>query len=428
MFKLFPTLFLLLVLVSAASAQEIRVNPTGVNVNSQGATSVFLAYAPLKNYRPVDACWCGELIPAAPDLGFKCDPATVFGCLPVRYDHSSLSQTSVFTDIMSIPPSVVRRAYQAAQQGADSRFFYVRHFVSTAGAPDQFVAVTCRLTGGGARTPFSLTDVKLSFNSDKPVLLVKPGERLPEIKAEITYTGTGRLTGRWEVVKPGEDLPDERDLLTEATLPVEQRPLQRRYTQISRFNVFLPPVGKFVLPGPEGSKLPATVEGGYLILLRIEASDDKEADTDLAAIGEGPGIIHSGAVAGFPLPPLRYFVGSGTPTPTAGTLALLSPGENERRAPEPFIDFKWEEVARAAFYKLELANESNETILVALLPSGITVYRMPSWVKDLVTSNSLRWRVMALDENGRPVSQSNWRLLQFRSQGKINVPTGQQSL
>src|SRR5262249_28426280 len=160
-------------------------------------------------------------------------------------------------DIMTIPPSVARRAYLAAAAGGDSRFFYVRHFVNTAGGPDQFVAVTCRLTGGGARVPFSLTDVKLRFDlarnekADRALLFVEPEEKIPTVKAEISYTGTGRLKGRWEIVQPGDELPEERDLLTEASVPAEERGSMRRYTEIERFNLFLPPVGRFILNGPD---------------------------------------------------------------------------------------------------------------------------------------------------------------------------------
>ena len=141
------------------------------------------------------------MIPAAPDIGFKCNPATIFGCLPARSDFSARSGNQGFTDIMSIPASVSRRAYQAAQDGAASSFFYVRRFINPSGGPDEFVPVTCRMSGGGARTPFALTDVKLSFESDKPILLVKPGERIPRVKAEISYNGTGRLNA-WEIVSP----------------------------------------------------------------------------------------------------------------------------------------------------------------------------------------------------------------------------------
>src|SRR5688572_30038386 len=120
MFRLFGFLLLFLCASVSATAQQIQVSPAGVNANSHGTTTVFLTYGPLQNYRPAEGCWCGEVVSAAPDIGFKCDAATLFGCLPERYEQSRLSGNSAYTDVMTIPPSVVRRAYQAAVGGADS--------------------------------------------------------------------------------------------------------------------------------------------------------------------------------------------------------------------------------------------------------------------------------------------------------------------
>ena len=50
------------------------------------------------------------------------------------------------------------------------------------------------------------------------------------------------------------------------------------------------------------------MEGTYQVLLRVEASDDREGDSNLSDAGAGVGVVHSGAVAGFPLPVLRYVV------------------------------------------------------------------------------------------------------------------------
>jgi hypothetical protein len=410
---LLKTIGIIVVLIlfgAEAQAQPIGVNPTGVNVNSHGATTVFLTYGPIKNYVPAEACWSGELMPAAPDLGLKPDPATIFGCLPARYDHSTMSQVSAFTDIMSIPASVALRAYQAAVDGADSRFFYVRRFVSTVGGPSQFVAVTCRLTGGGARTPFSLIDVTLSFDADTPVMLVKAGEKIPKIKAQITYTGTGRLKGRWEVVLPGEEPPSETDLLTEASLPIERRGSQKHFTQLSRFDEFLPPIGKYTLAGPDPFVVPNKIEGPYLILLRVEASDDKEGDSDLRAVGAGAAVVHSGAVAGFPLPPLRYFVGS-NPAST-GILTLLSPIDNETW-PADAIEFTWSAPAGAALSRIDITDDGGEPILSALLPPGVNNYRAPSWLKDRATNGNLRWRIVQLDDKGKSVGESKSRVLRL---------------
>ncbi|MBS1811817.1 MAG: hypothetical protein JST84_26895 [Acidobacteria bacterium] len=407
-------LTLLLLIALPSFAQTIAVNPKGVNVNSQGATTVFLTFGNLRDYRPAEATWCGDLISAAPDQGLKCNPASIYGLLPSRYDRSRRSGNGAYTDIMSIPPSVARRAYQAAVNGEDSRFFYVRRFVSTAGGPDQYVDVTCRLTGGGARVPFSLTDVRLTFGREETqVLFAEVGKPLPPVKADLTYTGTGRLKGRWEVVLPGEELPDERDLLTEATLPFEERGLQKRYTQLSRFNVFLPPTGRYTLPGPDISRLPRKVEGTYLILLRIEASDDREGDSNLTVVNAGPDTVHSGAVAGFPLPVLRYVIGGiGQSASLATTsLQLLAPHNDAVLDARRPIDFSWLEVPNATFYELEMQDGEGKNLLFAWMRSNVRSYRAPSWLKD--KTETVRWRVIAKDQNGKPLGESGFRLLRL---------------
>src|SRR5260221_658720 len=105
-------LITLAILCGAAfpAAAQITVSPNETTVYSQGATSVLLTFGNLGNRRPVEATWCGALVPAAPDLGMKCDPTVVFGRLPVRYNQSPLSGNSGYTDIMSVTPSVARRA------------------------------------------------------------------------------------------------------------------------------------------------------------------------------------------------------------------------------------------------------------------------------------------------------------------------------
>ncbi|HYJ45505.1 MAG TPA: hypothetical protein VEV81_02755 [Pyrinomonadaceae bacterium] len=401
----------LVVLLAAVQAEaQIRVSPDGVNVSTQTPVSAFLTFGNLNNQVPAEATWCGELVPAAPAIGLKCNPATIFGVIPARYDRTTPSGLKSYTDIMTLPTSVARRAYQAAVNGAPSSFFFVRRFVSTVGGPDEFVVVACRMTGGAAGSPFSITDVKLDFKgTDKLILFAKGGERLPQINAEISYTGTGRLKGRWEVVKPGEDAPTARDLLTEATLPVEQRGTQRRYTQVSRFNLFLPARGKFTLPGPDPADLPAEVEGEYLVLLRVEATDDDATTSDLAAVGAGPGIVSSGAVAGFPMPVLRYFVGAGS---NANLLRQLAPAEGKIFNTGEAVDFAWMEAEKAALYRLEVTNANGKPIFSALLLPGSGTYRAPSWLSERA-AGALRWRVMAMDGAGKEVGESEWHNLRF---------------
>ena len=240
---------------------------------------------------------------------------------------------------------------------------------------------------------------------------MRPGNRPPTLEARIAYNGTGQLRGRWEVVLPGEELPGPRDLLTEASLPAEERPLQRRYTSVHRFSVFLPPTGSYLLAGPDVSHLPTTVEGLYLVLLRIEAADDKEGDSNLALAGAGTGVLHSGAVAGFPMPVLRYFVGGASPEPDPadGSLHQLLPLENATldagRAPE----FTWAGGASAGFYRLEITDSGGQPVLQAMLQPGVGAYRAPTWLSEKTPDGILKWRVTALGPAGEAVGETSWR-------------------
>ena len=399
---------------ASPAAAQIRVNPTGVNVSGQSATTVFLTFGPLDGYVPAEALWCGDLTAAA-GVGVQCDPSTIYGSLPARYDRSSVGSNGALTDIMSVPASVSRRAYQAAVAGKSAEFFYVRHFVKT-GAREQWVAVTCRLTGGGARVPLSLVDVQLAFGVETPVLQVAAGEKLPPISAQIVYTGTGRLQGRWEVVLPGQELPAEQDLVTEATLPPDQRGSQHRYVEIDRFNVFLAPTGRYTLAGPDPARLPTGAEGQYLILLRVEASDDKEADSDLSAVGVGPGVVHAGGVAGFALPTLRYVVGTGSSdlSPVRGTMmAELLPLDGAAIHPGDAVDFVWPPASQTVYYRVEIES-GGKVIHQAFVSASLPTYRLPPFVYDKIAGEALRWRVIAVDAGGRDGAHSEWRRLVVR--------------
>lgn len=401
--KLFGFILLLLTGVSA-DGQTIRVNPTGVNVNAQNPTTVFLTFGQIPaGYVPAEALWCGQVAVMPPALGTQCVPGTIYGSLPARFDLSRGSGSSGITDIMSIPASVVRRAFQAGSSGGDAGFFYVRRFVSTIGGPDQFVAVTCRMTAGGARTPFSLIDVAFVSLTDEPIVFLKRGEKLPVVGVDIRYNGTGRLKGRWELVLPGEENPTDKDLLTEATLPIEERANQRRYTQVERFNHFLPPIGKFRLELNNVADLPLSADGQYLLVLRIEVVDDKEGDSNLAAIGVGPGIVNSGAVAGFPMPAFKFFVRGGSKSDWS-TTGLIGPSADSVLT-EPFV-FTWRPFDGAAFYRVDFLDAGSEPRFQALLPGSQTVYRAPPWFGTKFREKALRWRVIALDEKGAKLGET----------------------
>ena len=426
---------LLLILCCATGrAQNMAVSPSNVNADSQGATSVLLTFGRLNKSSPAEATWCGALIPAAPDLGLKCDPATIFGQLPARYDQSTRSGANAFTDIMSITPEVARRADLLSCVKNTNTFFYVRRFLgafnAATGTRSEYVPVTIHPTGDGGGTPFSLTEVRLTWAAGNPIPFVKPGETLPRFEAEITYTGAGRLVGRWELVKPGDRTPGPRDLLTEATLPIEVRGTQQRYSQLERFNIYLPPNGRIIVPGPEPSRVDVSLIGLYQVLLRIEASDDLSGNTDLAAVGAGGGIVYTGGVAGFPLPVLKYYVGGGSYQPvapdssTSTSSAELpdSPGAEpapllpEDRATLPAnrsVDFTWLPDVKATTCILEVEDLQGNSIISAILTSDKHTYRAPPWLKDTVGDTLARWRVVCVAEAACQTGQTEWRTFRF---------------
>ena len=348
---------------------------------------------------------------AAPAIGSKPVPGTVFGTLPPRLNLSTPSGNGGFTDIMSIPPSISRRAYQAAAAGARSTFFYVRHFISTTSAPDEYVAVSCELTGGGARSPFGLVNVALGFTQQEVLPSVRQGGSPPAFSAAITYTGTGQLRGRWEIVRPGDPPPTEQDLLTEATLPLEQRALQKRYTEVERFSVFLPPTGYYELHGPDSTRLPADITGLYMILLRIETSNDPDAVSNADDVGAEPDAIPAGGAAGFAIPPLRYFVGGGPNVTIGQGITLVGPMDLSSVDPGFPVDLSWTDGPDGYLYRVVVIDPANEIVATAYLRHGVGAYRLPPWVWTKTNAHQLSWSIEALDETGSVLNRSAWRTL-----------------
>jgi hypothetical protein len=394
-----------------AQVAAIGVSPSTVNVSSQTATTAFITFRGLGGgpgapaAMPAEAYWCGEVVFAEPDRGRRCNPATIYRSQPAGLSQSQVAG-GVFTDIMSVTPGVARSAYTAAQSGAGPTFYYVRRFVR-AGQPDEYVAVALRL-GSSATAPFSLIDVVVAFAGNPPILFLGTGAVPPPISAAMRYTGSGQLKGRWEIVGIGEELPLARDLLTEATLPLAERGTQRRYTELSRFNVYLPPTGQYTLKGPDISRLPNRTAGAYFVLLRIEASYDQRQTAGSAG--------QAGPTAEFAMPIARYIVGSSgnaiSMRPIDAPVRLLLPSPVTRLRAGRAMDFAWEMEPNVLYYRLDIESEEGEiAVLSAIVPGTLTTYRAPPWLADRAGTKTLRWRVSAIDSVGNTVGVSIWNRL-----------------
>src|SRR6185436_414196 len=279
---------------------------------------------------------------------------------------------------------------------------------------DEYVPVTLRLGGNGAAIPFSITNVRLLWDGgEKTVPFIKSGEALPRITAEIFYTGSARLIGRWELVKPGEAVPTQRELLPESSLPVEERGTHRRFAQVKRFNVFLPPVGRITIPGPENQRIEKAVNGMYLLLFRIESSQDGLNQSKV-----GAGSIDNGGASGFAMPVLRYYVGTGGEAQVDQFNAVdyqLSPIDQAVVGPNQSILFTWPEVPKTKYYRLIVENAGGAEIFSAVLLRDTRSYRAPSWLMRDAGSDVLRWRVMAIDANRAKLSETAVRTLRRTS-------------
>ena len=412
--------FLLLVLWLLPATAVVTVNPNGVNVRASGPSTVFLTFQALEpGEQPVEAFWCGAVQPGvvggAVTTADPCVPGTLYGRLPLRHDQARISRSGPFTnltDIMTIPATVARRAYQDAAAGQASDFFYVRRFAGGAGG-ERFVVVTCRMSAAGARTPLALLDVRLQFEgatASAVLPVVARGSLPPRPVARVLYNGSGELRGRWELVQPGDPEPGEEDLLTEATLPPELRGTQRRWRLIERFQVFALPGGELTIPGPDPRLLAVDADGPYKLLLRLEAADDKEGQSNTG----GGRLATSGGVAGFAMPVLRYYVGAAAQVaalagPGVAQPELLAPGVGAAVPPDQPLRFAWLDIDGAALYRLEVQAEG-KPLFSAIVPPLRSSYTAPPFVREQPVLD-LRWRVVALDAQGRALGQSEWRSL-----------------
>lgn len=409
-------LFVPTIAAGQLTGPDVRVSPAAVTVNSQGPTTAILTYSGVGGYTPAEGTWCARVAPVL-DRGVQCDPASIYGQTP--RPARPVSTAGVFTDVMSVSASVAQRAYEAVIAGGSPRFFFVRRFeaeaMTKAPGVDQYVVVALLLGGSGANAPFALTNVRLRVDPDAPVLFVKRGTEPSPMTAEIAYTGSGRLRGRWEVVMPGEARPTARDLMTEGSLPSTERGLQRRYREIERFNVLLLPNGRFTLPGPDPSRLPTTLDGSYTILLRVETSDDARSDLHVTGAGAGT-VVHNGASAGFPMPTLRYIVGATgarvAPSRIPQNVRLRLPVGGAIVAPDAALTLSWTVVASAERYRVDIENVADgATLLSAIVAPGVGRYAVPPFA---VASAPARWRITALDAAGRETGRSEWRRVQRR--------------
>ena len=123
------------------------------------------------------------------------------------------------------------------------------------------------------------------------------------------------------------------------------------------------------------------------------------------------GTVISGGVAGFPIPPLRYWVGDPGDVADATTGFYLDlPVREAELDPMENLEFRWQPHADAAFYRLEVTSPAGIQALSAILSVPIVTYTAPSWLPERTGARGIRWRVVALGAQGQTIDETPWRV------------------
>ena len=429
--KYFKTLqSLLLALLFATGPAALAFSGTEeVYVGSAGGT-VPLVH-PLINSPSTQAYFCGRLT-APNDASSSSQSAGSGLILPVcaAADATNFGQIQAARGLIQvvqggvtspgagsyenlyIPPSVARQAAAQARAGGTPYFYFVREFQTGFGPLYRIIRV--RLTGNSALVPLTLNDVRLAFSPDsnpQTIGFVKRGQTAPSWAATVYYSGTGVLRGRWELVEPGDPEPQARELLTEASIPVTERGLARRYRELGRFNLVLPAGSTARIPGPDPKKLPTDLEGRYQILLRIEA--DYANDPFLADAR-----VKSGAIAAFAMPSLAYYVGAVesrqaklTPV-TPAKIDLQYPVVGQTYLPHEVLAFQWKKTnsdVTPRVYRLEFKSADRPEVRSFLTSGDHDHLVVSAWLKERIAGRNVSWRVVSLDAQGIQTAASEWR-------------------
>jgi hypothetical protein len=196
-------------------------------------------------------------------------------------------------------------------------------------------------------------------------------------------------------------------------LPPELRGTQRRWRLIERFQVFALPGGELTIPGPDPRLLAVDADGPYKLLLRLEAADDKEGQSNTG----GGRLATSGGVAGFAMPVLRFYVGAAAQVaalagPGVASAGTAGTGRWRRGAAGPAAALCLAGHRRRRAVSPGSAGEG-KPLFAAFVKPLVSQYVAPALVAEQKAIER-RWRVLALDAAGRVLAQSDWRLLAGR--------------
>ena len=137
----------------------------------------------------------------------------------------------------------------------------------------------------------------------------------------------------------------------------------------------------------------------YLLLFRVEVSDAGNSVSNI-----GGDTIATGAVAGFSMPTLRYYVSNSSNTDIQQIAGINTEVDDLVTQTRPIV-LSWKKIADAKLYRLEILDEDKTVFTAMILPSS-NEYQLPSFLRELVAAKPMKWRVTAVDDAGKVIDQS----------------------
>ena len=114
------------------------------------------------------------------------------------------------------------------------------------------------------------------------------------------------------------------------------------------------------------------------------------------------------------MPILKFFVIGKDVKTNWEENALLIPNKDLVVELNQSLVFSRKELEGAVAYLLEILDEQTNSISSAMLLSPMTNYRVPSWFWTRLAAKNPHWRVVALDESGKIISQIQIQKILFR--------------
>jgi hypothetical protein len=151
----------------------------------------------------------------------------------------------------------------------------------------------------------------------------------------------------------------------------------------------------------------------YLLLFRVESAMDGLNQSTVKSANVGQATIDSGGAAGFAMPVMRYYVGTGGAQVDQFNSVdyELAPRDLAEFNASQTVVFTWPAVSQVKYYRLVIENGAGVELFSAVLLRDTRSYRAPSWILKEATTDLFRWRVIAVDAKGAQLGETPVRTL-----------------